>query len=37
MLFEPIQGVGGINPVPNGYGKGMAELVRKYGGVIIAD
>ena len=37
MLFEPIQGVGGINPVPKGYGKGIAELVRKYDGVIIAD
>jgi alanine-glyoxylate transaminase/(R)-3-amino-2-methylpropionate-pyruvate transaminase len=37
MIFEPIQGVGGIHPVPQGYGPGMAQLVKKYGGVIIAD
>lgn len=37
MIFEPIQGVGGINPVPEGYGPGITQLVRKYGGVVIAD
>ena len=37
MIFEPIQGVGGINPVPQGYGPGIAALVKKYGGLVIAD
>jgi alanine-glyoxylate transaminase/(R)-3-amino-2-methylpropionate-pyruvate transaminase len=37
LIFEPIQGVGGINPVPQGYGPGIAQIVRKYGGVVIAD
>jgi alanine-glyoxylate transaminase / (R)-3-amino-2-methylpropionate-pyruvate transaminase len=37
MIFEPIQGVGGINPAPAGYGKGISELVRKYGGLVISD
>lgn len=37
MIAEPVQGVGGINPLPAGYMPKMAELVRKYGGVVIAD
>jgi alanine-glyoxylate transaminase / (R)-3-amino-2-methylpropionate-pyruvate transaminase len=37
MIAEPIQGVGGINPLPAGYMAKMAELVRKYNGLVIAD
>ena len=38
FIFECIQGVGGINPVPDGYLAPMVDLVRnKHKGLIIAD
>lgn len=37
VIFEPIQGVGGINVFPDGYIKGLTEKVRKYGGLVIVD
>ena len=37
MLFEPIQGIGGINTFVDGYIPMITELVRSYGGLIIAD
>jgi alanine-glyoxylate transaminase / (R)-3-amino-2-methylpropionate-pyruvate transaminase len=38
FIFEPIQGVGGLTPVPTDYIQKTAELVRNtYGGLVIAD
>lgn len=38
FIFECIQGVGGINPLPEGYLPQMIDLVRnKHGGLIICD
>jgi alanine-glyoxylate transaminase/(R)-3-amino-2-methylpropionate-pyruvate transaminase len=37
FIAEPIMGVGGITPPPKGYLKKMYELVRRYGGLCIAD
>lgn len=38
FIFEPIQGAGGIYPLPEGYLPRMVDLVRKkYGGLIICD
>ncbi|SHO43053.1 aspartate aminotransferase family protein [Desulfopila aestuarii] len=37
MLVEPIQGVGGFVTPPPGYFSMVAEIVRHYGGVMIAD
>ncbi len=37
MIAEPIMGVGGFIEAPDGYMKLAAEIVRKYGGVFIAD
>lgn len=37
MLAEPIQGVGGFVTPPKEYYQIAAEIVRKYGGVLIAD
>jgi len=34
---EPIMGVGGVVPLPEGYFKRLAEVTRKYGGLVIAD
>lgn len=36
-LFECIQGVGGINPMPDGYLPQMCDIVRSHGGLIICD
>lgn len=36
-MFEPIQGVGGINPLPEGYLQEMTKLVKSYGGLMICD
>lgn len=37
MLIEPVQGYGGIIPMPHGYMKGAAERVRAAGGLLIVD
>ena len=37
FFAEPIQGVGGTVPMPEGYLKRAYEIVRKHGGVCIAD
>ena len=37
FIFEPIQGVGGLNPLPGDYAPRVAELVRQKGGLIVAD
>lgn len=37
FLAEPIMGVGGFIEAPEGYFKTAVEIVRKYGGVFIAD
>ncbi len=37
FLAEPIMGVGGFIDIPNGYFKVAVDIVRKYGGVFIAD
>ncbi len=37
FLAEPIQGVGGFIDAPDGYFKIAVDIVRKYGGVFIAD
>lgn len=37
FLFEPIQGIGGINTFVDGYIPMITDLVRSYGGLIIAD
>jgi len=37
FLAEPIQGVGGFIDAPEGYFKVAVEIIRKYGGVFIAD
>ncbi len=38
FIFECIQGVGGLSPLPQGYLPQMVDLVRKqYGGLIICD
>lgn len=37
MIIEPIQGYGGIIPMPPGYMKGAFEQVRAHGGLAIVD
>jgi len=37
MLIEPIQGYGGVIPMPPGYMEAAAETVRKAGGLLIVD
>ena len=37
MFAEPILGVGGIVPLPDGYFKRLADLTRKYDGLVISD
>ncbi len=37
MIVEPVQGYGGIVPIPDGYIAGAAERVRKAGGLLIID
>jgi 4-aminobutyrate aminotransferase-like enzyme len=37
FLAEPIQGVGGFIDAPDGYFKVAVEIIRRYGGVFIAD
>ncbi|NND89476.1 MAG: aspartate aminotransferase family protein [Granulosicoccus sp.] len=37
MLIEPVQGYGGIIPMPQGYMKGAAERIRACGGLVIVD
>ncbi|GAW36902.1 5-aminovalerate aminotransferase DavT [Roseovarius sp. A-2] len=37
MLIEPVQGYGGIIPMPPGYMKGAAEKIRAAGGLMIID
>jgi len=37
FLAEPIQGVGGFITAPDGYFKVAVDIVKKYGGVFIAD
>lgn len=34
---EPIMGIGGVIPLPEGYFQGLAKLARKYGGLVVAD
>lgn len=37
FICEPIMGVGGVVPMPQGYLDGMYKLIRRYGGLCIAD
>lgn len=37
MIIEPIQGMGGVVPMPEGYMAKAAEVVRAAGGVLISD
>ncbi|KAA0910012.1 aspartate aminotransferase family protein [Aquicoccus porphyridii] len=37
LLIEPVQGYGGIVPMPEGYMKGAFERVRAHGGLCIVD
>lgn len=37
FIAEPVMGVGGIIPLPDGYMKTMFEKVRKYKGLCISD
>lgn len=37
LLIEPVQGYGGIVPMPEGYMKGAFERVRDHGGLCIVD
>ena len=37
FIFEPIQGVGGVNPLPLGYASKVAKMVRERGGLVVAD
>ena len=37
MIFEPIQGIGGINTFVDGYIPMITELVKSHGGLIISD
>ncbi len=37
MVIEPIQGFGGVVPMPPGYMRGAFEIVREAGGVCISD
>jgi len=37
MIFEPIQGFGGVVPMPTGYLAGAAEITRRAGGLVIMD
>ncbi len=37
MILEPVQGYGGIVPLPDGYLEGAAERVRAAGGLLIVD
>ena len=34
---EPVMGVGGLTPLPDGYFKRLADLTRKYGGLVVSD
>ena len=37
MILEPVQGYGGIVPMPEGYMKGAFERIRAHGGLAIVD
>jgi alanine-glyoxylate transaminase/(R)-3-amino-2-methylpropionate-pyruvate transaminase len=37
FLFEPIQGYGGVIPLPTDYVRQACELIRRAGGLVIAD
>ncbi len=37
MIFEPIQGIGGINTFVDGYIPMITDLVKSHGGLVIAD
>lgn len=37
LWIEPVMGVGGVVPMPDGYFKKMADLTRKYGGLVVSD
>ncbi|MFO1200322.1 MAG: aspartate aminotransferase family protein [Burkholderiaceae bacterium] len=37
MIVEPIQGYGGVIPVPDGYQRRVAQIVRDAGGLYISD
>lgn len=37
FLFEPVQGFGGVLPLPSGYVERVGEIVRNAGGVLIVD
>lgn len=37
FIAEPIMGAGGLYPLPQNYLKRMYQVVRKYGGLCIAD
>ncbi|MCP4328630.1 MAG: aspartate aminotransferase family protein [Alphaproteobacteria bacterium] len=37
IIIEPVQGYGGIVPMPSGYIKGAAERVREAGGLLVID
>lgn len=37
LIFEPIQGVGGIGVHYDGYHQMITEMVRSHGGLIISD
>jgi alanine-glyoxylate transaminase/(R)-3-amino-2-methylpropionate-pyruvate transaminase len=37
FIAEPVMGVGGIIPLPEGYMKNIFERVRRYGGLCISD
>ena len=37
FIFEPVQGYGGVIPLPSEYVRSAAELTRSIGGVVIAD
>ena len=34
---EPVMGAGGLIPLPDGYFKKMADVTRKYGGLVVSD
>jgi acetylornithine aminotransferase len=37
VWVEPIMGVAGIVPMPDGYFAKLAELTHKYGGLVVSD
>jgi alanine-glyoxylate transaminase/(R)-3-amino-2-methylpropionate-pyruvate transaminase len=37
VWVEPIMGVAGVVPMPDGYFKRLADLTRKYGGLVVSD